>query len=519
MPDSPHALLTVYRTDCPSAPTGPQAISLDWLGNRRTGTPVRVDVKAVDRPELLRDVLQQVYGLYDDGLYLLQVHANVQRDRSATVQMQIDAKDYTSIDRLSQQLDRLKQNGTIDEGQVNVLNPLEKMLLVDRGSPANPYMPGRPADDPRTFKGRETELNKIVAWLRGEQNAVVLSGTNRVGKTSLLRYLHNHVAPRYGFAPVLVDLQGLSSHNETAFWLDAARKIDQAIARLYHSPQPRGLGKARQRIEEDCYDGFCRRLEDAKAALRDQRLLILVDELNAIDELWKQHEALSLVSHLKSLIQDDREVAFVLCLQETLYQESLRFGTSMLSRPLVQIGPALRLDYLDPVDAEKLIREPMIQMLRYEDRTVDRIIQVTAGHPYYLQSLLHRVVSSAATNSKSTSISITDKQIDDIVPELLNEGYYLFNDLLYEPQGGKSRAILSALAHAKQDCEHGSTVPEIQATLAEHQASIPGSTLTKLLDYMCDVGTIQCCQDAGQSAYSVRVPLFNRWLVENQPLG
>jgi hypothetical protein len=433
--------------------------------------------------------------------------------------MQIDATDYQSVDLLSQKLDQLREDGIIDVGQVNVLNPLEKMLLADRGSPANPYMPGQPVDDPRTFKGREAELNKIVTWLRGDQNAVVLSGTNRVGKTSLLRYLYHHVAPQYGFAPVLIDLQGLSRHNETAFWLDAATKIDGAIARLYGSARPRGLGKMRQRIEQDCYDGFCQRLQAVRPALRDQKLLIMVDELSAIDELWDRHQALSFVSHLKSLIQDKHDIAFVLCVQETVYREAHHFGREMLSNPLVQMGPRLRLDYLDPYAARKLIREPMIQMLRYDDCTVDRIVHMTAGHPYYLQSLLHRVVGTVAPNDKSASIPITADHIEAILPELLDEGNYLFNDLLREPQGGPSRAILSAVAHMKRDCETGATMQEIQTILDQRNLPIPVSQLATLLEYMCSVGTIRCRQGPGKASYYVRVPLFNRWLAENQPLG
>jgi hypothetical protein len=509
----------VYRRDCPNAPTEQTAIPLAWLGDRRTGTPVRVNVQAVDRARLLGQVLQEVYDLYDQGLYLLHVEADVQRDRSAKVQMHVDAADYRSVDLLSHRLDRLRAEGVIDVAQINVLDPLEKMLLADRGSPSNPYMPGQPVDDPRTFKGREAELNKIVTWLRGDQNAVVLSGTNRVGKTSLLRYLHHHVAPQYGFLPVLVDLQGLSRHNETAFWLDAAQEIDAAIARHYGSAQPRGLGKTRRRIEQYGYDGFCERLESVKPALRDQKLLIMIDELNAVDELWDRHQALSFVSHLKSLIQNKHEVAFVLCVQETVYREALCFGRELLSSPLVQMGPPLRLDYLDPYAAQKLIREPMIQMLRYDDGTVERIVRMTAGHPYYLQTLLHRIVGTVAPSDKSASISITADHVDAIVPELLADGNYLFNDLLREPQGGRSRAILGALAHAKRDAESGATMQEIQNTLDQHNISIPVSQLSRLLEYMCSVGTIQSSEGDQEAEYDVRVPLFSRWLVENQPLG
>jgi hypothetical protein len=177
------------------------------------------------------------------------------------------------------------------------------------------------------------------------------------------------------------------------------------------------------------------------------------------------------------------------------------------------------LDYLDQSAARKLIREPMIQMLHYDDCTVDRITHMTAGHPYYLQSLLHRIVGTVAPSEKSASIPVTADHIEAIIPELLDEGNYLFNDLLREPQGGRSRAILSALAHAKRDCETGATVQNIQNTLNQRNISIPGSQLSRLLEFMCSVGTIKCSQKSGEAAYSVRVPLFDRWLVEAQPLG
>jgi hypothetical protein len=90
--------------------------------------------------------------------------------------------------------------------------------------PVNPYVAGNPVGDSPAFIGRADVLREVLRVLRRSQdNAIVLYGQRRIGKTSILQHLAAWL-PREGpYCPVYFDLQ------DKADWpLD---RVLQALAR------------------------------------------------------------------------------------------------------------------------------------------------------------------------------------------------------------------------------------------------------------------------------------------------
>jgi AAA+ ATPase superfamily predicted ATPase len=57
-------------------------------------------------------------------------------------------------------------------------------------TPINPYVAGNPVSDSSAFIGRADVLREVLRVLRRPQdNAIVLYGQRRIGKTSLLQHL------------------------------------------------------------------------------------------------------------------------------------------------------------------------------------------------------------------------------------------------------------------------------------------------------------------------------------------
>jgi hypothetical protein len=57
-------------------------------------------------------------------------------------------------------------------------------------TPINPYVAGNPVGDSPAFIGRADVLREVVRVLRRPQdNAIVLYGQRRIGKTSILQHL------------------------------------------------------------------------------------------------------------------------------------------------------------------------------------------------------------------------------------------------------------------------------------------------------------------------------------------
>jgi len=357
--------------------------------------------------------------------------------------------------------------------------------------------------------------------VRGGQNLVVLYGINRIGKTSLLRYLHDHVAKEYDLIPVLLEMPPLPKNDEAQFWLEIATGVEKAIVRLYKSTSGR-FRRLRKKSGDDIFVHFRDWLGEIQPLVKGRKLLILIDELNVLDELWDRNAALPLIYRLKSLAEGHPELAFVLCVQETLYKRAASTAAKVPSWPLLRAGLPVRLGYLSRLAAEKLICEPVGQMLQYDEAVVEEILRLTACHPYYLQNILHLLIhhinQMRMSGQKARTPRVTRDDLNTIIPQLLNNGEHLFHDFLRECRGFKGM-VLSALAHVSRENHHGATSGELQAALQQQGYRVQPSGLTRSLRILREAGIIERRERRGQVRYRIRVPLFERWLLENRPLG
>jgi GTP diphosphokinase / guanosine-3',5'-bis(diphosphate) 3'-diphosphatase len=503
--------LVVYRRDCPNAPPHEKAIPLAWRGDSRPGEAIKVRVKAVDRARLLGDVLDTLYRLYDqnDRLYLLELLAAVDRDRSARIEMTVEAQSQEPIGLLDRQFAQLKDRGVINDFTVHTLSPIDKVRLVNRELLANPYTT-KAVQDRRVFKGRDDEIQSIVTRLRGVQNHIVLYGMSRVGKTSLLRYLRDTIGNVANFVPIFIDMQELGDCSEARIWSEIIYAAEQ------HLPAKGKRGKAGRKKTDHSLQSFLDWWAEAQPLLRGQRLLIMFDEFNIIDEWADPQRAQMFVHRLKHLIERQQELAFILCVQETLFKAA-HADVPVVTRPLVRIGFPLRLDYLDGRAAERLIREPMGELLRYEEAVVRQILDLTAHHPFFLQHLLGRLVEHVNIAERRV---VTAEDLAAITDELLRHGGdTLFHDFLREYRRLEANQIvLRCLAEQCRPGDEGVTATELHALLQRHNAGIAAAELEKVLDSLCDLGIVRRERQATSIKHMIRVPLFAQWLRDNRPL-
>src|SRR5206468_3812159 len=116
--------------------------------------------------------------------------------------------------------------------------------------------------------------------------------------------------------------------------------------------------------KEGNFEDFCTWIEEASLMIQGKRLLIMIDELSVVDEIWQHDRAISVVYRLKSFIEKFSNIAIILCTQASFFKQRV------ICSPLLRIGISVRLDHLDPRAAQKLVREPMGYMLKYDDQVV-----------------------------------------------------------------------------------------------------------------------------------------------------
>src|SRR5512136_465233 len=102
-------------------------------------------------------------------------------------------------------------------------------------TPINPYVAGNPVGDSPAFIGRADVLREVVRVLRRPQdNAIVLYGQRRIGKTSILQHLAAQLPKEGPYRPVYFDLQDKAAWPLGRVLQDWAR----AIAHTLGQPDP-----------------------------------------------------------------------------------------------------------------------------------------------------------------------------------------------------------------------------------------------------------------------------------------
>lgn len=520
---TPHAKLLVHHRDCPQAPRPPDAVPLAWRVAPQAEAVARITVEAFDRHRLLDDVLARVYERYADGLYLIRAQAEVDRNHMARVRLEASVTGPTALPALDEQLQAMRHASTIDTFRIEMLSEVEKLLIARRARAANPYT-AIAVRDQRMFKGRHAEIARIDdmlhAGLRDRagwsgQNLVVVYGINRIGKTSLLRFLRDSALASGDFATVLLDVQRLPSHREPALWGGLADAIRKAIDPARAAATGRATGPRRFKAQSEG-DGFEDWFHQAVRSLGDRRLVIMIDELNVLDELWEPRECQRAVRRLKGLVEGHSNVRFVVCVQESYFRTlPQRDPTVDGSVALLRTGIAVGLGFLDTRASEQLIREPMGEALRFTDDLVGRITYLTSGHPYYIHTLMHDLVGRALHEKRRI---ITLDHLDAVVADSLRHGPHLFHDFLRHERGA-ARPALAALAHASGPEHRGVTLDAIARARRDRGLRPNTHAIEQALRALHDVGVVSRRELAGGATYALRVPLFADWLRTYRPLA
>jgi tetratricopeptide (TPR) repeat protein len=292
---------------------------------------------------------------------------------------------------------------TVRSGRRISTEPESLSLRLSRASDwqkiRNPYAEGAPVEDENMFYGRQPLINVLVESLtRSEAKSVVIYGQKRAGKSSVLYHLERALEPP--LLPVRFSLLELATS------LDHASLLYK-IARAFYSrfedladdgkprldiPEPRLKeftdSSAPQILFEDYMSGVRQQMQQS-AMYRDWRLVLLLDEFTML---------------YSAIRRGDLPREFMKSWKAKL--ESKLFSSVVVGNDLMptflaafpnefQVARQERVSYLDNPAAELLITEP-VQMedgeSRYRGDSVARILQLTAGSPYYIQLFCSRLI-------------------------------------------------------------------------------------------------------------------------------
>ncbi len=280
----------------------------------------------------------------------------------------------------------------------------------------NPYVTGAPlrAGSP-LFVGRAEEIDFLHAALGksggtsggnaagGESPAVVLTGPKRMGKTSLLNRLAATLGE--GFVPVYVDVQGIGFAPGLGNLL---YDIGLEAARPLGLPWP-----PQESAPADSPDFFTRTfLPQARAALGTRRLVFLLDEFEELEQ--RVQSGLlggEVFGFLRHTVQHEAGLGWIFVGTNALAELPPAHWSGLFS------GAAhRRVGRLDGVNARRLIVEPVQGFLDYDDLALDKLLQLSGGHPYFLQVLCHALVLAA---NRSQRVIVATEDVEAAAPKAM----------------------------------------------------------------------------------------------------
>lgn len=349
----------------------------------------------------------------------------------------------------------------------------------------SPYVSSGPVSE-NMFFGRDYELKAIMRTIRDRSFAIV--GGRKIGKTSVLSKVHRLMEAAGPSAAIRPTGEGERPLPPTyhAFYLDCQHIMDYAdfigdlAIKTGIAARATAPGEVRRMI-------LRYRLQHPDGVI--VLLLDEVDKLLAYD-LCRQTR---LFRVLRALSQEGL-CRFVFCGERQL-NASLHDPDS----PLFNFCSIMRLSYLTPHDAARIIREPMAAMgIHFEDpeAILEAIIDLSSCHPSIVQAICQMLVVRA--NRRATRRGGRIIRLDDVAHLRTVEE---FRELFLEVTWGNATP-LERLISVLMVTSPRFTVTEARAALAFHGCEVPPAAVDAALEGLCLFSILQ--KDGDRYRYAAR---------------
>ena len=374
----------------------------------------------------------------------------------------------------------------------------------------NPYLPGTALrKDSPLFFGRE-ELFDFIAENAGAQrqrNVLMLVGQRRTGKTSVLLRLEDYLPPT--IVPVYIDCQSLGvSAGMPALLQEFAWHIADALA-------ARGLEcpvAETERWQDDPARVFHREFLPAARRLlpEDTTLLLVFDEFEAFESMVADGILpRTFFPYMRHLMQHSTGLSFVFVGTRRLEEMSADYWSVLFNVALYR-----KIDFLSEPAALRLICEPVAPTLVYDDLALDKILRVTAGHPYFLQLVCYTLVKQA-NQKRSGYVTISD--VNTALDEMLRLGEVHFA-YLWQRSSHAERALLAAAAHLMDRNEP--LHPEVFIEhLQPYSIELDPMQVTEALVSLVARDIMREVTEEGKALYELRIGLVGLWVARNKSLS
>jgi tetratricopeptide (TPR) repeat protein len=362
---------------------------------------------------------------------------------------------------------------------------------------ANPYVAGNPVGDSAAFVGRADVLREVLRVLRRPQdNAVVLYGQRRVGKTSILQHLAAWLSRRGPYRLVYFDLQDKAAWPLGRVLQELARTVASAL----DEPDPDLGPDPETAFREGWLPATLGDLPDGCS------LVLLFDEFDVLADPKAEQAAAAFFPYLRGLLTSDpRRLQFIFVIGRNVDD------LDNIALSLFKGAPARRVSLLSEEDTAVLVRLSQANgTLRWPDDAVRRVEQLTHGHPFLTQQLCSCLWERAHDEEPDEPPTVTPEDVDSAVSSALEAGRNAL-EWLWNGLPPAERVVASALAEAGPD---PITQEELEQLLRESGVRVVIRELQNAPQLLQEWDLIE----PADGGYCFRVELLRRWIAEHKPL-
>jgi hypothetical protein len=329
----------------------------------------------------------------------------------------------------------VRQEGTLLAGAIQYRgkkHSLRVQTTYPYSAHANPYVVGKPIQEPGLIKGRDEETQTILGTLRGryQDNVPLVWGPRRIGKTTLLYKLKTSPEVRAHYEPILCDMEGRVHETDTT--RDFVKRLAE-----YIGTQLKGTALGRLPVPRfeapsdplDIFQNFLNRLAEASGR---KRLLLMFDEMELFFDVLRSHQRArpdappeqclhqNIVHMLRHNMQHSNRISFILSGTKRLVDMAAEAGERLFHLPVpVPVGE------LREADAIALIDDPLEGIFEYSAAAKQRLVQLTGRNPYLLQNVCLEMFSYMKLHRLSVCSEI---EVDAVIREqvIIQSGYFDF---------------------------------------------------------------------------------------------
>ena len=378
-------------------------------------------------------------------------------------------------------------------------------------NPYSPFAEGGPVDDVEMFVGRDELLARLEnSLLSGSgSKSIVMFGQKRAGKSSLIEHLRRRLAQREEVVPVCFSMQDIAPElSVPALFHRILYGISEALEEFRFQGKdvpefsPLGIDTLKSDATLRFHDTMSSLIRAMAHCSSNLKFILLIDEFTDIfKEIRSDRIPRQFMKAWKAIIEK-KYFSSVLIGQDIMPAFKAEFPNEF------GVTEDVRVTYLDDAAAATLVEKPMGEQ-RFAGRAVRRLLDLTAGSPYYTMMFCARLVDYMNT---TRSVILTEADIRTVEEDMLRGDRRLtkdkFDNLLCAGDGKVDSGI---------DPEDTYAVCSVIAQGTEKQGWCSRDLIRDFDDValdglLLDLETRDVVERKG-TTYRLRVGLFRDWLV------